>query len=683
MYTLIFFSPLFIFFTVFFLGARLGGFYTALAVAFSTFFSCLLCFDALSTFFYHSFNFSYYLPFFSLFEVAWFSVNWHFFLDTLVIFMFSLICLVSFFIQVFSISYMGEDASHVRFMIYLCFFMIAMILLVGAANFLQLFFGWELVGLASYLLINFWYARQDANAAAFKAMAVNRVGDCFLLAGMLLFAFQYNSLDFDFIFCMASPASAVCGLAFLFLLIGAFAKSAQFIFHTWLPDAMEGPTPVSALLHSATMVTAGVFLTMRFIDLLEIFPLIRYLVVFLGLLTAFYAMAIAAVADDTKRVTAYTTLNQLGFMFYGCGSLAFSTVLFHLIVHGFYKSFSFLTAAAELHDFEDEQDGESDQLDVSNSNSVYDLLNGLVFFSINAIPFTSPSISKEFMLLSGLEKMPDYFTYMVGLVLFSSFIDEGRDDVESDYSDSSFYGDDLHVHSGLPFFITFGCFGLGLFSLISASFLEEIFLDLTWYTSPSAFAWIDIRGTILLILPFLAVLFAEFDSSSVKLSGVADISKNSVLSRADGRYLSVLFNSELWFYDELISKLNYYFYKFFYFQTNNVLDKGFLELFYVSYPSTFIFSTSFFDVLFKTTVEKYFFFAQFLSVSFFCFLSVFSATFMFFNAGWFLLCILVFYDLLVTSPRSADITKQTISSASINAAFGQGATTFSVSGKKT
>jgi NADH:ubiquinone oxidoreductase subunit 5 (subunit L)/multisubunit Na+/H+ antiporter MnhA subunit len=499
--------------------------------------------------------------------------------------MFALIALVSFFIQLFASAYMGEDASQVRFMVYLCFFMIAMLLLVGAANFMQLFFGWELVGLASFLLINFWFARQDANAAAFKAMAVNRVGDCFLIFSMFIFACTYNTLDFDTIFCLASiQQSSTVAIGFFCLIVGAFAKSAQFFFHSWLPDAMEGPTPVSALLHSATMVTAGVFLTLRFMDLLELFPEVRYVVVFFGLLTAFYAMAIAAVADDTKRVTAYTTLNQLGFMFYGCGSLAFATVLFHLLVHGFYKSFSFLAAAVELHDFEDEQDGESDQPELAKTNSVYDLLSGLVFFSVNAIPFSSPSISKEFMLLAGLEKMPGYFTYLVTLILFSSFVDEGRDDVEGDYHDASFYVDELHTPSTVPAPMLAGCAGLATMSIFSASFLEEVFLDLGAYGSSAPFFWLDTRGSILILLPFLSLLLAEFDGGSIKSSPIADFSKQPILDRTDANYQAILFNAELWYYDELVSRFNHFFYRFSFWHTSFVVDKGFFEQLYVVMP---------------------------------------------------------------------------------------------------
>jgi NADH:ubiquinone oxidoreductase subunit 5 (subunit L)/multisubunit Na+/H+ antiporter MnhA subunit len=604
MYSLIFFAPVFIFFILTVLGGRLGGYFTALAVACSTFFSCVLCFDALYSMIFHSFFLSYYLPLFSIFETGWLSVEWHFYFDQLVIFMFSLITLVSFFIQLFSISYMGEDASHVRFMIYLCFFMIAMMLLVGAANFIQLFFGWELVGLASFLLINFWFSRQDANAAAFKAMAVNRVGDCFLLLSMLLFVYEYGSFEFDMIFCLVTSLTMWSHLSFFFLVIGAFAKSAQFFFHSWLPDAMEGPTPVSALLHSATMVTAGVFLVMRFMDLLEVFPVIRYIVVFFGLLTAFYAMSIAAVADDTKRVTAYTTLNQLGFMFFGCGSLAFSTVLFHLIVHGFYKSFSFLCAAIELHDFEDEQDGESDQPELAGRNSIYDVLTAVVFFSVNAIPFTSPSISKEFMLLSGMEKMPDYFTFLITLVLFSSFIDEGRDDVETDFSDATFYGDEQHIHSSVPPYMLAGCFGLGGLSIFSSAFLEELFLDVNLYSTGSSFFWLDTRGSILIALPFLSLLASDFDSAN-KPAFSEDFGKTTIWARTDSRYQAVLFNADLWYYDELVSRFSSNFYKFSYWQTNFVLDKGFFEQFYVNGPLSFFQAVqNLLGFVYSTTLER-------------------------------------------------------------------------------
>lgn len=559
-------------------GRLMGGFYTACAVAISTLFSVVFSFDAITYITYSSFSLTYHVTLVNLLEINFLTIPWHSYFDFLTLSIFCLITLVSFFIQIFSIGYMGEDASFVRFMIYLCFFMIAMLLLVGSSNFLQLFFGWELVGLASFLLINFWFARQDANISAYKAVAVNRVGDCFILLSIFIFIFQYQTLEFDMLFSIFN-IDFWTGLAFLFAIFGAFAKSAQFFFQGWLPDAMEGPTPVSALLHSATMVTAGVFLTLRFFDILSVFHVVRYLVVFFGLLTALYAISVAAVSDDTKRATAYTTLNQLGFMFFGCGSLAGATVLFHLIIHGFYKSFSFLSAATELHDLEDEQDGEFEYNDPTDAFSYYDLLSSLVFVSINAIPFTSPSISKEFMLLSGMETSADYLTFFVTAILFASPVDEGRDDVD-DYYDYNYYVDDLYVPGSFPLPITAAVSCLGVLSIFSAVLLEEFFIDINFYwPTVSSFSWLDNKGAILILLPFVSTIFSEFDSS--RFSKVNDFSYFGLDTRMDWRYQSLLFNSELWFYDELVAKLSSSFYNFANFFANQSLDKAYFEYFYV------------------------------------------------------------------------------------------------------
>ena len=580
MYTLIIFGPVFMFLFSVLFGRFMGGFYTACAVSISTFFSVLFSFDAIIFMISNNFNFVYYFDLAPLVHINFLEISWHSYFDYLTLSIFCLITLVSFFIQVFSVGYMGEDASFVRFISYLCFFMIAMLLLVGSANFLQIFFGWELVGLASFLLINFWFARQDANISAYKAVAVNRVGDCFILLGIFIFVYLYQTIEFDLLFSVYQT-NFWTSLAFLFVVFGAFAKSAQFFFQGWLPDAMEGPTPVSALLHSATMVTAGVFLTLRFLDMLASFHAVRYLVIFFCLLTALYAMSVAAVSDDTKRATAYTTLNQLGFMFFGCGSLAGATVLFHLIIHGFYKSFSFLSAATELHDLEDEQDGEFDYLDSTATFSYYDLLTSLVFVSINAIPFTSPSISKEFMLLSGIENSSDYLTFFVTIVLFSSPVDEGRDDVD-DYVDYSYYSDDLYVPGSFPAPMVVAVSSLGVLSIFSATILEEFFLDINlfWVTADSFF-WLDAKGTVVIFLPFLSILFSEFDTSRPYKQ--EDISFSHMQSREDSRYQNILFNADLWFYDEIISRISSRFYSFSNFFANQSLDKAYFEYYYIDF----------------------------------------------------------------------------------------------------
>lgn len=599
MYTLIIFGPIFIFFLSILFGRLMGGFYTSVAVSISTLFSIFFSFDAIVFIISSNFKLVYYFDIATLINVNFLEINWHSYFDYLTLTMFVLICSISFFIQIFSIGYIGEDASFVRFISYLCFFIIAMLLLVGSANFLQIFFGWELVGLASFLLINFWFSRPDANISAYKAVAVNRVGDCFILLGIFIFLYLYQTVDFDLLFSVFE-INHLTSLGFFFVILGAFAKSAQFFFHGWLPDAMEGPTPVSALLHSATMVTAGVFLTLRFLEFLSAFDFVRYLVVFFGLLTALYAISIAAVSDDTKRATAYTTLNQLGFIFFGCGSLAGPTVLFHLIVHGFYKSYSFLSAAVELHDLEDEQDGEFDSLDPSKTFTVNDLLTSLVFVSINAIPFTSPSISKEFMLLSGMENSADYLTFFVTLTLFSSTIDEGRDDTD-DYSSYSYYYDDLYVPGSFPPTILFSVISLGFLSIFSATMLEEFFLDINFSTNISEFTW-DINGSILIFFPFLSLIFSELDFS--RQSKDEDLNFNPAETRNSSVYQTILFNSDLWFYDEIISKISTYFYKFSDFFSNQILDKAYFELYYVN---TFYYLTNYFFINVKysyNSIEK-------------------------------------------------------------------------------
>lgn len=583
------------------LGKKIGGYYTALAVCFSTFFSVLLSVDAFVFMLYSSFNLVYDVRLAPIFEFSSICASWHFYFDYLTLSIFCLISIVSFFIQIFSISYMGEDASHTRFISYLCFFIVAILLLVGAPNFVQLFFGWELVGLASFLLINFWFGRSDANISAFKAVAVNRVGDCFLLFSMFVFLYRYQVIEFDLIFSVFVN-DYLTFLGFSFLVIGCFAKSAQFFFHGWLPDAMEGPTPVSALLHSATMVTAGVFLALRFMEIMAVFSVIRYIVVFFGLLTALYAISIASVADDTKRVTAYTTLNQLGFMFFGCGSLAGATVLFHLIVHGFYKSFSFLSAAIELYDLEDEQDGEYDNLDIVQGFNPYDLFTSLVFLSVNAIPFTSPSISKEFLLLSGMENVTEYMTFLVCIVLFSSPVDEGRDDIEDAYEVAG-YQDELYVSSAYPYPILFGCFGLGILSIFSATFLEEVFIDMNYYwCNASVWNWLDVKGSILIFLPFVALVVSEFDSS--KINRYQDFSHSTVITRLNSSYQTLLFNAELWFYDEILGKLSAKFISFSDRLTNFTLDKAYIEYVYVTGAQRFFQSLHWSVVNSRYSMEK-------------------------------------------------------------------------------
>ncbi|MCH8465187.1 MAG: NADH-quinone oxidoreductase subunit L [Roseinatronobacter sp.] len=300
--------------------------------------------------------------------------DWAIRLDRLTAVMLIVITTVSALVHLYSFGYMAlddnfaEDESYrPRFFAYLSLFTFAMLMLVTADNLIQLFFGWEGVGLASYLLIGFYFRNQSAGAAAMKAFIVNRVGDMGLILALMIIFFLVDSIQYDDVFA-AAPLLAETTISFLWtewnaanliaflLFVGAMGKSAQLLLHTWLPDAMEGPTPVSALIHAATMVTAGVFLVARMSPLMEYTPDVMAFVVLVGALTAFFAATVGLVQNDIKRVIAYSTCSQLGFMFVAAGVGVYSVAMFHLLTHAFFKAMLFLGAGSVIHGMHHEQD---------------------------------------------------------------------------------------------------------------------------------------------------------------------------------------------------------------------------------------------------------------------------------------------------------------------------------------
>jgi NADH-quinone oxidoreductase subunit L len=309
----------------------------------------------------------YHVPVANWFTSGKLSVAWALRVDTLTAVMLVVVTTVSFLVHVYSIGYMREDPSRPRFFAYLSLFTFAMLMLVTADNLVQLFFGWEGVGLMSYLLIGFWYDRPSANAAAIKAFVVNRVGDFGFALGIFLTFVLTGSVTFDQVF---AAAPGVAGktfhfigfdwdawtLACLLLFMGAMGKSAQFLLHTWLPDAMEGPTPVSALIHAATMVTAGVFMVARLSPLFELSSTALSFVLVIGATTAFFAATVGLVQNDIKRVIAYSTCSQLGYMFVGLGVGGYSLGIFHLFTHAFFKALLFLGAGSVITAMHHEQD---------------------------------------------------------------------------------------------------------------------------------------------------------------------------------------------------------------------------------------------------------------------------------------------------------------------------------------
>ena len=304
---------------------------------------------------------------FTWFDSGSFELSWAVRMDPLGAVMLAVVTVVSAMVHVYSIGYMEHDPSIPRFFAYLSLFTFFMLMLVSADNFVQMFFGWEGVGLASYLLIGFWYDRPSANTAAIKAFLVNRVGDVGFALGIAGIFFLFGATSFDAVFA-AAPELADSQLSFIgieapaleivgiLLFIGAMGKSAQIGLHTWLPDAMEGPTPVSALIHAATMVTAGVFMLCRLSPVLEYAPAALEVITVVGAATALFAASVGLVQNDIKRVIAYSTCSQLGYMVFAVGVSAYGAAIFHLMTHAFFKALLFLGAGSVIHAMSDEQD---------------------------------------------------------------------------------------------------------------------------------------------------------------------------------------------------------------------------------------------------------------------------------------------------------------------------------------
>ena len=362
-------------------------------------------------------------------------IDWSLRIDTLTAVMLVVVTTVSAFVHLYSIGYMEEDPYRPRFFGYLSMFTFAMLMLVTADNLVQLFFGWEGVGLASYLLIGFWYHKPEANAAAIKAFVVNRIGDFGFALGIFALYAMVGSVDLDTIFAQAPSLIGktihlfawnvdALTLICLWLFMGAMGKSAQFLLHTWLPDAMEGPTPVSALIHAATMVTAGVFMVARLSPLFELAPNAQTFVTFIGATTAIFAATVGLVQNDIKRVIAYSTCSQLGYMFVAMGVGAYSVGMFHLFTHAFFKALLFLGSGSVIHAMHHEQDmrnmgGLRDRIPFTYVMMIIGTL------ALTGFPLTAGYFSKDAIIEAafvGKNPMALYaFICTVGAALLTSF----------------------------------------------------------------------------------------------------------------------------------------------------------------------------------------------------------------------------------------------------------------------
>ena len=359
-------------------------------------------------------------------------VNWSMLIDPLSSVMLVVVTSVSSLVHIYSIGYMSHDPHKPRFMAYLSLFTFAMLMLVTSDNFIQLFFGWEGVGLCSYFLIGFWFKKESANAAAIKAFVVNRVGDFGLALGIFIIFYLFGTVNYSEVF-QQIPTVVDKNLLFLglevkaidliclLLFIGAMGKSAQILLHTWLPDAMEGPTPVSALIHAATMVTAGVFLVVRCSPIYEYSPLILNLITIIGMTTAFFAATVALVQTDIKKIIAYSTCSQLGYMFFAVGVGAYNVAMFHLFTHAFFKALLFLGSGSVIHAFKDEQN-------INNMGGVWKklpytyILMIIGTLALTGFPFLSGFYSKDAIIEFAYLKGNTTGYYAAGIGIFTAFL---------------------------------------------------------------------------------------------------------------------------------------------------------------------------------------------------------------------------------------------------------------------
>ena len=361
-----------------------------------------------------------------------FKVNWSVNIDPLSSVMLVVVTSVSSLVHIYSIGYMSHDPHRPRFMSYLSLFTFSMLMLVVSDNFLQLFFGWEGVGLCSYLLIGFWYKKESANNAAIKAFLVNRVGDFGFAIGIFLIFYFFGTVNYNEVFVKASELTVkeinflgfnvnLITLICLTLFIGAMGKSAQFLFHTWLPDAMEGPTPVSALIHAATMVTAGVFLVVRCSPLFEYSQIALNFVAIIGMITALFAASVALVQNDIKKIIAYSTCSQLGYMFFAAGVGAYHVAIFHLFTHAFFKALLFLGSGSVIHAFKDEQD-------IRLMGGVWKklpytwLLMLIGTLALTGFPFLSGFYSKDAIIEFAFFKNTTIGQYAMTIGIFTAFL---------------------------------------------------------------------------------------------------------------------------------------------------------------------------------------------------------------------------------------------------------------------
>nr|YP_009988354.1 NADH dehydrogenase subunit 5 [Gelidiella flabella]QNM39630.1 NADH dehydrogenase subunit 5 [Gelidiella flabella] len=541
-----------------------------------------------------------YISLASWIEVGTLSVKWGFLFDSLTAVMLVVVTSISTLVHLYSVSYMETDPHSPRFMAYLEIFTFFMLILVTADNALQMFLGWEGVGLASYLLINFWFTRLAANQSAIKALVVNRIGDFGLSIGIFTIFYLFNSVEYLTIFSL-SPFFQNYYLTVLgqelncitiigtLLFIGAVGKSAQLGLHTWLPDAMEGPTPVSALIHAATMVTAGVFLMIRFSPLIEYSTAVLTTLTILGSLTTFFAAMSGTFQNDLKRVIAYSTCSQLGYMIFACGLSCYNVSAFHLANHAFFKALLFLSAGSVIHALSDEQDMRKMGSLLRFLPITYSLML-IGSLALAGFPFLTGFYSKDFILEISQVSMNANLNYTIGnlacwlgslSVFFTAFYSFRLVYLTfiNNANSNRVYADMLHESSWvmlIPLFI------LALGSIFIGYLSKDLFIGLGT----------DFWNTSIFILPMHSIqLEAEFLEISFKwlpfFLSIAGILIATTLNTITLKfYKNINFYSffaflagKKWYWDSIYNRLiTYPILQFGYTISFKNLDRGFIEI---------------------------------------------------------------------------------------------------------
>ena len=597
MYLLIIFLPLIGAILAGFFGKQIGSFgairITTLSVILSCFFSYIAFYEV------GLLGSPCYITLMVWIQSEIFSSNWGFLFDSLTVIMLVVVTSVSTLVHIYSIEYMSNDPHRSRFMAYLSLFTFFMLLLVTADNFIQMFVGWEGVGLCSYLLINFWFTRIQANKAAIKAMLVNRVGDFGLALGIIGIFVCFKSVDYSTVFALTPILSEkviyffnseflVINLICILLFVGAAGKSAQIGLHTWLPDAMEGPTPVSALIHAATMVTAGVFLIARCSPLFEASSNALSIITVLGSITAFFAATTGLLQNDLKKVIAYSTCSQLGYMIFACGLSNYSVGIFHLANHAFFKALLFLGAGSVIHAMADEQDIRR----MGGLRRIIPFTYAMMFIgslSLMGFPFLTGFYSKDLILELAYAKytISSHFAYWLGTMsafltafysirlLYLTFLTK-----TNSYKQSLLHAHDAPFIMALPLLIlSFGSIFIGYFTKDMIVGVGTNFWGNAIYTAP--------QNTILLdaefLPPFIKLIPVIFSLGGAFTSFFCySLYSNTLYIWKLNNLGQILYNffNRKWFFDKIYNDtLVQYSLIFGYNTTYKTVDRGLIEIF--------------------------------------------------------------------------------------------------------